>query len=180
MNLKDYLNYLILLGKIILKILLVLIAITSPLLAQGELDSNQTVQTKDSTFVMTKSPWGAVGRSALIPGWGQYYNEAYWKIPIIWGFMGWFTYLYIENNKLYKKYGDLYKESLKDFPNGDPNYKLARDTYRNDRDQWALILGLTYFLNLVDAYVDAQLFDFSVSENKYYRSPQLNVKLFIN
>jgi len=178
--LKDYLNYLILLGKTILKILLVLIAITSPLLAQGELDSNQTVQTKDSTFVMTKSPWGAVGRSALIPGWGQCYNESYWKIPIIWGFMGWFTYLYVENNKLYKKYGDLYKESLKEFPNGDPNYKLARDTYRNDRDQWALILGLTYFLNLVDAYVDAQLFDFSVSENKYYRSPQLNVKLFIN
>jgi len=175
MNLKDYLNYLILLGKTILKILLVLIAIASPLLAQGELDSNQTVQTKDSTFVMTKSPWGAVGRSALIPGWGQCYNESYWKIPIIWGFMGWFTYLYVENNKLYKKYGDLYKESLLEFPNGDPNYKLARDTYRNDRDQWALIL-----LNLVDAYVDAQLFDFSVSENKYYRSPQLNVKLFIN
>ncbi len=179
---KDYLNYLILLGKTILKILFVLIIIALPLFAQGELDTNQTVQTKDSsTFEMTKSPWGAVGRSALIPGWGQCYNESYWKIPIVWGLMGWFTYLYIENNKLYNKYGDLYKESLTEYPpNGDLRYKQARDNYRNDRDQWALILGLTYLLNLVDAYVDAQLFDFSVSENQYYRTPELNVKFFIN
>ena len=167
-------------GKIILKILIVLLAIASPILAQGELDTNKTVQTSDSTFVMTKSPWGAVGRSALIPGWGQYYNESYWKIPIIWGVMGWFTYLYVESNNLYKKYGDLYSESLDVTPNGDSQYKEARDFYRNERDQWALFLGLTYFLNLVDAYVDAHLFDFTVSENKYYKSPQLNIKLFIN
>ena len=125
-------------GKIILKILIVLLAIASPILAQGELDTNKTVQTSDSTFVMTKSPWGAVGRSALIPGWGQYYNESYWKIPIIWGVMGWFTYLYVENNNLYKKYGDLYSESLDLTPNGDSQYKEARDFYRNERDQWAL------------------------------------------
>ncbi len=167
-------------GKIILKILIVLLAIASPILAQGELDTNKTVQTSDSTFVMTKSPWGAVGRSALIPGWGQFYNESYWKIPIIWGVMGWFTYLYVENNNLYKKYGDLYSESLDLTPSGDSQYKEARDFYRNERDQWALFLGLTYFLNLVDAYVDAHLFDFTVSENKYYKSPQLNMKLFIN
>lgn len=167
-------------GNIILKIFIVLLAIVSPILAQVELDSNKTVQTTDSTFVMTKSPWGAVGRSAIIPGWGQYYNESYWKIPIIWGVMGWFTYLYVENNNYYKKYGDLYRDSLEDSPNGDSNYKQARDFYRNERDQWALFLGLTYFLNLVDAYVDAHLFDFTVSENKYYKSPQLNMKLFIN
>ena len=94
--------------------------------------------------------------------------------------MGWFTYLYVENNNLYKKYGDLYSESLDQTPNGDSQYKEARDFYRNERDQWALFLGLTYFLNLVDAYVDAHLFYFSVSENKYYKSPQLNMKLFIN
>jgi len=26
-----------------------------------------------------KSPWGAVARSAVLPGWGQVYNEQYWK-----------------------------------------------------------------------------------------------------
>ncbi len=29
------------------------------------------------------------------------------------------------------------------------------------------ILGLTYFLNLIDAYVDAHLFDFDISINQY-------------
>jgi len=166
--------------KTIPKILFVLLAISSLIFAQEEPDSLKSVQTNDSVFVMTKSPWGAVGRSAILPGWGQYYNESYWKIPVIWGVMGWFTYLYIENNDLYQQYGELYKESLEDSQNGNSSYKEARDFYRNERDQWALFLGLTYFLNLVDAYVDAHLFDFSVSENKYYNSPQLNMKFFIN
>lgn len=166
--------------KIIPKILIILLAISSIAFAQEEPDTVKSVQSNDSVFVMTKSPWGAVGRSAVLPGWGQFYNESYWKIPIIWGVMGWFTYLYIENNDLYKQYGDLYKESLEDSQNGNSNYRSARDFYRNERDQWALFLGLTYFLNLVDAYVDAHLFDFSISENRYYHSPQLNMKLFIN
>jgi len=168
------------LAKIIPKILVVLLAISSFVFAQEELDTLNTVQTNDSVFVITKSPWGAVGRSAILPGLGQFYNESYWKIPIIWGVMGWFTYLYIENNDLYKKYGELYNESLEDSQHGNSNYKEARDFYRNERDQWALFLGLTYFLNLVDAFVDAHLFDFSISENQYYKSPQLNMKLFIN
>jgi len=61
-------------------------------------DSLQTIEQNDTTFIMAKSPWGAVGRSALIPGWGQFYNNSYWKIPVVWGVLGWFTYLYIENN----------------------------------------------------------------------------------
>ena len=32
----------------------------------------------------TKAGW----RSAIIPGWGQYYNRKYWKIPIVWGAIG--------------------------------------------------------------------------------------------
>ena len=122
-------------AKIIPKILIVLLAISSFVFAQEELDTLNTVQTNDSVFVMTKSPWGAVGRSAILPGLGQFYNESYWKIPIIWGVMGWFTYLYIENNDLYKKYGELYNESLEVSQYGNSNYKEARDFYRNERDQ---------------------------------------------
>ena len=56
----------------------------------------------DSVFIMTKSPWGAVLRSALIPGFGQIYNESYWKAPIIWGLAGWFIYNWNDLNNLYK------------------------------------------------------------------------------
>lgn len=33
------------------------------------------------------SPRGALRRAALVPGWGQYYNRQYWKIPFALGGM---------------------------------------------------------------------------------------------
>jgi len=158
-----------------LKILLLFLLLSLSVNAQEIEDSSKTIEQSDSTFIMTKSPWGAVGRSAILPGWGQYYNESYWKIPLVWGVLGWFTYLYIENNDLYNEYRDLYSESLEDGV-GDSYYKRARDTYRNERDKYALILGLSYLLNLVDAYVDAHLFDFDVTENPNTKEPQLNMR----
>lgn len=144
--------------------------------AQDLADSTYTVEQTDSTFIMAKSAWGAVGRSAILPGWGQFYNESYWKIPVVWGVLGWFTYLYVENNKLYKEYRDLYSESLEDSDLGDSYYRRARDTYRDERDKYALILGLSYLLNLIDAYVDAHLFDFDVTENPVTRQPELGIR----
>jgi len=144
--------------------------------AQDVVDSTNSIEQNDSTFIMEKSAWGAVGRSAILPGWGQYYNESYWKIPVVWGVLGWFTYLYVENNNLYKEYRDLYSESLEDGGLGDPYYRRARDTYRNERDKYALILGLSYLLNLIDAYVDAHLFDFDVTENPITRQPELGIR----
>jgi len=159
-----------------LKILFLLLSISTFINAQDITDSTGTVEDTDTTFVMTKSPWGAVGRSAILPGWGQYYNESYWKIPIVWGVLGWFTYLYVENNNLYKEYSDLYTESLEDSESGDSYYRRARDTYRDERDKYALLLGLSYLLNLIDAYVDAHLFDFNVTENPITRQPELGIK----
>ena len=159
----------------IFKILMLSLLIFVTVNAQDVVDSTQTIEQTDSVFVMTKSPWGAVGRSAIIPGWGQFYNESYWKIPVVWGVLGWFTYLYTENNKLYKEYGDLYSESLSDGI-GDSYYRSARDTYRDERDKYALVLGLSYLLTLVDAYVDAQLFDFNVTENPITKQPELGIK----
>ncbi|MCK5085951.1 MAG: hypothetical protein KAQ90_00450, partial [Melioribacteraceae bacterium] len=63
---------------------------------------------------------------------------------------------------------------------GDPNYKAYRNFYQDQRDEWAVWFLLTYLLNLVDAYVDAHLFDFDVTENPYYKSPQINIRLNLN
>jgi hypothetical protein len=122
-------------------------------------------------FEMQKSPWGAVARSAVIPGWGQIYNESYWKAPVIWGVMGWFVYVWVDNNNLYKDNQQLYIQS------GIVRYKQLRDFYRDQRDQFAIYLFLTYFLNLVDAYVDAHLFDFSVEENNITGQNMYNLKV---
>lgn len=136
-----------------------------------------TTEVKDTTtissdvFVMQKSSWGAVGRSAILPGWGQIYNESYWKAPVIWGVMGWFVYGWIDNNNNYIDYKNLYSQ------NGDALYLDYRNFYRDQRDEFAIYLLLTYFLNLVDAYVDAHLFDFSVDENYMTGTKMLNVRV---
>ena len=123
----------------------------------------------DTTFVMQKSAWGAVLRSAIIPGWGQVYNESYWKVPIVWGVGGWFVYNYIQNNKEYKKYQEIYLKTLEG--------KGLRDDYRDQRDLFAMYFVFTYLANLVDAYVDAHLFDFSVTEDFYRQQPMLNFRI---
>lgn len=119
---------------------------------------------------MQKSPWGAVVRSALIPGFGQLYNESYWKIPVIWGLGAWFVYGWIDNNNLYKQNRELYLQT-QNF-----TYRINRDFYRDQRDNFTIYLAILYLLNLVDAYVDAHLFDFTVDEDLTGRT-RLSVKI---
>ncbi|HEX7356108.1 MAG TPA: DUF5683 domain-containing protein [Ignavibacteriaceae bacterium] len=130
-----------------------------------------TNSVNSNIFVMQKSPWGAVARSAIIPGWGQIYNESYWKAPVVWGIMGWFVYAWVDNNNKYLNYKDLYVQ------NGGSLNLEYRNFYRDQRDEFAIYIVLTYFLNLVDAYVDAQLFDFNVSENNLIGTKMLNVRV---
>jgi Family of unknown function (DUF5683) len=177
MNLKDYLNYLILLRNLIIKILLIFILLSAAITAQSA-DSIKTTQSlSDSGFVMQKSPMGALLRSAVIPGWGQLYNESYWKIPIVWGVSAWFIYLWLDRNDNYQHYRYIYNISLSESSNGNSDYKRLRVFYRDDRDLYAVYLGLTYFLNLIDAYVDAHLFDFDVGINNYTNKPELRLKI---
>jgi hypothetical protein len=126
---------------------------------------------------MHKSPWGAIGRSAIIPGWGQIYNESYWKVPVVWGFLGYFFYIWNDSNQLYWDWKKRYSESLENSRTGNLSFRNKRDFYRDQRDEFAVYIGLTYFLNLVDAYVDAHLFDFTVKENIFLPHPELVIKI---
>jgi hypothetical protein len=139
-------------------------------------DSLYQIKTKlDTTkFEMKKSAMGAVLRSAIIPGWGQFYNEAYWKIPVVWGSLAYLGYIVFDNNKLYKHYQDLYQASLLNDEENKTFLRL-REFYRDQRDINIVFLGLAYLLNLLDAFVDAHLFDFTVEENRLNNS--YNLKL---
>lgn len=137
-----------------------LIILSSFLFSQVDTTSYESENNSiDTMFIMQKSPWGAVIRSAIIPGFGQVYNESYWKVPIVWGLAGWFIYNWADLNKLYKDNQKLYQQINQSI------YKTRRDFYRDQRDKFAIYLGLLYFLNLVDAYVDAHLFDFYLDNN---------------
>ena len=140
---------------------------------QSSLQDSSTSVEDTSTYVMTKSPWGAVLRSAIVPGWGQLYAGSYIKAPIIWGIGAGLTAAWIWNNNRYWKYANLYAES--GYTN--PISKSKRDFFRDQRDLVTIYMALTYFLNLVDAYVDAALFDFNVSENFYTHQPMIGFKI---
>ena len=138
-------------------------------------DSNITVvKQKDPTikkFKMRKSPTTAVLLSAVLPGAGQFYNESYWKIPIIGGFVGYFGYEYFRNNNLYKDYRDQYSASQTELnPNGDFTLKTLREFYRDQRNDFVWYFLIVYVVSMVDAYVDAHLFDFDVSEDKFTKN----------
>jgi len=170
MNLNGYSNYLKLLINHTVKVILLVVVLISPVVAQQKTDKVNS-ESKDSVFVMQKSPWGAILRSAVAPGWGQIYNESYYKAPIIWGLSAWLVYSWIQNNKNYNQFADSYLIN--------PNLynQSNRDFYRDQRDLFSLYIGLTYLLNLVDAYVDAHLFDFTVEDNLLTRYPMIGVRI---
>lgn len=41
-----------------------------------------------ASFLESHSPRGALWRAAAVPGWGQYYNRQYYKIPLVWAGLG--------------------------------------------------------------------------------------------
>ena len=132
---------------------------------------NNSSEKEDTVFVMQKSPWGAVLRSAILPGWGQFYNQSYLKIPVVWGVLGWLGYQWNQNNKYYRQSQDLYNQT------NNINYLSYKTFYQDQRDLFAIYFGLAYVLNLVDAYVDAELFDFSVKQDARTNSPMLNMRV---
>lgn len=119
------------------------------------------------------SPSTVVLYSAILPGFGQIYNESYWKLPILYGLMGWYTYNVVQKHDKYIEYRDLYRadpEAVKA-----ESYRSYRDFYRDSRDAYFIYLLLTYLGGLVDAYVDAHLYDFDVGDDLSKQSQkQLN------
>ncbi|MBW8524013.1 hypothetical protein K0U91_02085 [Chryseobacterium chendengshani] len=106
--------------------------------------------------------------SAVLPGLGQFYNKKYWKIPIVWGAVGAGAGIAIWNQNQYKKYREYYIAKL----NGTPNEFVdqrpyldkialgnAQDRSKRQRDYAIAITGLIYILNIVDAVVDAHLYE---------------------
>jgi len=172
MNWKDYLNYLTLLKNLTKKILLLSLLFFISLLAQ---ENKDIVKANNRSTVVkmepTKSAWGAVLRSALLPGLGQIYNESYWKAPLIWAIMASQTYYWIQNNKSYQDLRIKFRNT------GQLRFKSARDRTRDYRDKIFMYGILVYLLQLVDAYVEASLFDFDVTENTFTGQPQVSLRI---
>jgi hypothetical protein len=133
------------------------------------------------------SPKRATIYSAILPGLGQAYNKKYWKIPIIYVGFGTIGYFIGWNNSNYNTYKLAYSdltdedpatdsyldldatqyydlENQTDYNNFKSGLSKQSDYFRRNRDLLIISMVGFYGLNLIDASVDAHLFDFDISE----------------
>jgi hypothetical protein len=130
-----------------------------------------------------RDPHKATLYSAILPGLGQIYNRKYWKLPLVYGALGFPAYTYFYNKEWYEKtafalavlVNGSYLTSPDSLRRVDPkllpfitaldNNDLInyRNEFRKDQDYSALFFLLFWGLNVIDATVDAHLSQFDVS-----------------
>lgn len=140
---------------------------------QNDLSNNSKVELGDTVKVRKRegkiyNPKKAARRSAIIPGWGQIYNDSWWKVPVLYGGFGVALYFVDFNNDRFETFlGLIAEEEAKDDPNADliRIYSRRADTERNNRDLVILTMVGIYGLQIIDATVDAHLKGFDVDEN---------------
>jgi len=104
---------------------------------------------------LTQRPTVALFKSMLVPGLGQFGNHRYVKAALFAGLEGWLTWKMLHFNHLAS---DARKAYLAET---DYNRRLALyydyDSRRRSRNKYAWFTGLTIFVSMFDAYVDAHL-----------------------
>lgn len=117
-----------------------------------------------------RSPMGALLRSAAVPGWGQFYNQKYVKSAVVFGFESFFI---VKAVYWWHKTESQYDQVL---ASADPNEKWYRfnlyTSYRGNRDDYLWAVGVSIFLSMFDAYVDAHLTGFDIDLTPDFETPQ--------
>lgn len=130
----------------------------------------------DNTQKKPHSAHKATIYSLILPGLGQAYNKKYWKVPVVYVGFGVIGYMISNNRKEYKLYKAAYEFvpiEGDDQPSPNEYYDLyskdqlkqGRDYYRRNMELSYIFAGFWYLLNVIDASVDAHLFEFQVSPN---------------
>jgi len=136
------------------------------------------------------NPTRATLFSAIFPGLGQVYNRKFWKLPLVYGSFIGCIYAINWNGNQYNGYRRAYTDFVDENPDTnswddyrygvyqreDPekwtssmvtsfatSLKSARDFHRRNRDLSYIVTVGVYAIWIIDAYVDAQLFDFDIS-----------------
>lgn len=130
------------------------------------------------TTLKIYNPTIAIKRSAMLPGWGQYTNKKYWKIPLVYAGIGIPAYLFFRNKKQYNEAkaafinatdGNLLnnnqiKEPYRSVASNPEVIRSFRNDVRQNVDYSVLFFIIFWGLNVADAAVDANLKTFDVSD----------------
>ena len=152
-------------------LLYTLFCIIFKLCSYAQLTDSTSIRQEKKKAIYTSARKAAT-MSAIFPGLGQIYNKKYWKAPIIYLALGGISYLAIDNQKQYKFYSDnLYNANDNDstttniIPYRNDELISEKRRFRKNRDLAIMLGALVYFLNIIDANVDAHLKTFDVSDD---------------
>ena len=167
----------------------------APPLIVPEMDTIATsVVITDSVPAKKKRDWNTWRRNAkramwlaiVLPGAGQIYNRKYWKLPIFYGGFVGCLYALSWNAQMYHAHSQAYVDLMDNDPNtqsyndflhlgttiDESNkahyqeiFRKRKDRYRKWRDLSVFALIGVYALSVIDAYVDASLSEFDISDD---------------
>lgn len=134
----------------------------------------------------TPVPVQAALYSTVLPGLGQAYNKKHWKIPVIWGLLGTGAYAIGYYKRNYDRYHSRFITAVNTGTdqNGYGREQLARAQKQASRYyNYAVVLtALAYVLNILDALVDANLYELDHEKELSLRPtliPQENADHFL-
>lgn len=159
-----------------------------PPAAQAQPDSTRAALLEERGLPPDHTPRKALWRALAVPGWGQYYNRQFLKIPFVAAGLAGITAALVQtnNNLLLYRHAALYRlsderggeneypqfqdeyQQVRDRIGGDVSsqaLRRERDRFRRLRDLSVIGLGLYYGLTVIDAYVSAHLLTFDVGDD---------------
>ena len=171
--------------KFILTIILFICCCT---LSNGQDNNDALIDGDDKTSVFTFNtnypiPKRAGFYSALVPGLGQVYNKQYWKLGIVAGGLAAAGYFIQTNGRKYRIYRNAYITRIDNNDNTNDNvidvdtnfidtriYSTADlNTLQNQHRQYleysVVFTTLGYALNVLDAYISANLKTFDINDD---------------
>ena len=167
---------------------------TTQAMAQKDSLAVESLSLEDSITIDSASLSKALAPKALrkqrlalvLPGAGQIYNRKYWKLPIIYGGFVGCAYAMSWNNQMYHDYSQAYLDIMDDDPNTQSYnqflhlgaqidasnierykeiFRKRKDRYRRWRDMSMFVMIGVYAFSVIDAYVDASLSEFDISDD---------------
>jgi len=130
---------------------------SSPLFNQTFVKKSVEDSTKNAKLER-KSPKGAMIRSMVFPGLGQFYNEQYIKAAVVLAGQGTLVGFIIYYNNLAKKSAT----------------SAEMEFYQDRRNLMYWWIGAATLLSMLDAYIDAHLYDFDTGPDLAIRIGALN------
>jgi hypothetical protein len=145
-------------------------------MAQENGDASQSADSLQKAKEIRKKNYSRPRKASLmstfVPGLGQVYNKKYWKVPIIYGALAGFGYIFSVNNERY----NYFRKNLIADNDDDPstintsgyssdNLQLLKKAREKNRNLSGAAIVFVYILNIIDANVDAHLRTFDVSND---------------